>query len=171
MLNTTRYLRSHSASYKHSASLPCFSWGSSSSNNYFLSAHKVQVQNNIHFPFPVLNQGTMLLCIAKQPSHFTRDTVKPLLWLNNPDLWQGAGGRRSTGLQEGKPKNKIKSHITGRIRLLSNNNLKISGAEILKRAVILRRDRKGLLKFSCRYLTLPRTWLHASTTLLNDYVF
>lgn len=93
--NSTRYLRSHSASYKHSASLPRFSQGSSSSDNYFLSAHEVQVQNNIHFPLPVLNQGTMLLCIVKLPSRSTADTVKPLLWLNNPDLWQG-------GLREGE---------------------------------------------------------------------
>lgn len=87
-LNTTRYLKSHSASYKCGASLPCFSRGGSISNNYLLPAHKVQVQNNIHFPLPVLNQGTMLLCIVKQPSHSTTDAVKPLLWLNNPDLWQ-----------------------------------------------------------------------------------
>lgn len=91
-LNTTTYLRSHSAAYKHTASLPRLSRGSSSSDNYFLSAYKVQVQNNIHFPLPVLNQGTMLLCIVKLPSCSTTDMVKPLLWLNNPDLWQGGLG-------------------------------------------------------------------------------
>lgn len=97
-LNTTRYLRSHSASYKHSASLPGFSRGSSSSDNYFLSAHKVQVQNNIHFPLPVLNQGTVLLCTIKQPSCSTTDPVKPLVWLNNPDLWQKELGEEAAAL-------------------------------------------------------------------------
>jgi len=91
-LNATRYLRSRSDSYKHSASLPHFSQRSSSSDNYFLSAHKDQVQNNIHLPLPVLNQGTTLLCIVKQPSCSTTDTDKLLSWLSNPDLWQGGLG-------------------------------------------------------------------------------
>lgn len=38
--------------------------------------------------------------------------------------------------------------------------------------VILRRDSKGLSKFSYRrYLTLPCTGLHTFTALLNDYIF
>lgn len=38
--------------------------------------------------------------------------------------------------------------------------------------VILRRDSKGLSKFSYRrYLTLPCTGSHTFTALLNDYIF
>lgn len=96
-LNTSRCLRSHSVSHKCSASLPRLSRGSSSSNNYLLSAHKVQVQNNIHFPLPVLKQGTS----ASLSNH----PAPPQTWLNHCCDWtilicgRGLGQGKSLGFK------------------------------------------------------------------------